>query len=386
MILSSFEYDRYVVTTYSKIQTAINNGWLLQSCQTLQPDYLRLIEESKPVDLDFRYVLIESLSNDKKEVCGAFYFQELNFTNKNLRLKQAFPYSILSKVFLFFRPVKILICGNIFAVNSPSLWFNPEKINKKIILEVAKILSKKSKCDVFILKDLDKDFTKEELSEFELTYYPYDITMSMHIKSNWHSLNDYLIDLSKKYRKRASKIIADGKSLERKELSLEELVQNKKIIASLFKQVQNNQMIKMGLINEEYIVEFKKRFPEIFTVLGYYYQNNLIGFATFIDRDDILEIHYIGFDYSLNPVFKLYFNFLFDGLEKAILENKQELELGRTAREAKANLGGKPVYFNDYYSINGRITSFLIKKIIQLFGKEAGRNWSVRHPFIENTN
>ena len=77
----------------------------------------------------------------------------------------------------------------------------------------------------------------------------------------------------------------------------------------------------------------------------------------------------------------IYFNILLQGLEKAIQLKKEQLELGRTAREAKANIGGKAVYFNDYININGKLANFLSEKFTAYFQNEMGEEWAERHPF-----
>jgi hypothetical protein len=107
----------------------------------------------------------------------------------------------------------------------------------------------------------------------------------------------------------------------------------------------------------------------------------LIGFTSFIERGDQLEFHYIGIDYDYNHTHSLYFNMLFDGVEKAIMAGKKELELGRTAREAKANLGCRPVYFNDFIRIKSKTARLLADWIGGRFQTAMGEEWKNRHPF-----
>ncbi len=381
MLLSFFESGDNEVSIFDSLDSDLKIILEEIPCKSFKTDYLEFIEYSKPLDLSFLYTVVKKKDGENKKIYGVFYFQQLNFTEKNIQLKNSFFYSILSKAFLKIRPVKILICGNILAVNFPSLYYDPSKINQAELIGISLKIAKEYKCDIFILKDLDDEFSEAKMLEFGLKKYPTDLTMTMTLKKSWSTLSDYILNLSKKYRKRTEKILENGKNLIRKELTLEDMQKEIKTIDNLFCQVRENQVIKMGLVNSDYLVEYKKRFPEMFSLWGYFFENKMIGFATYIDRNNALEMHYLGIDYAFNKKFNIYFNMLLDGLKKAIEMKKNELELGRTAREAKANIGGKPVYFNDYYYIKGKITSFLVNKILDSFSEEMGEKWSEKHPF-----
>lgn len=86
-------------------------------------------------------------------------------------------------------------------------------------------------------------------------------------------------------------------------------------------------------------------------------------------------------DYELNEKYNLYFNILFDSTAMAIDGQKQLLELGRTAREAKANLGCKAVYFNDYMKLNSKIAIKAADWFGTNFQKSMGEEWQKRNPF-----
>jgi hypothetical protein len=381
MLLSFFESGDIEVSIFDSLDSDLKIILEEVPCKSFKTDYLEFIEYSKPLDLSFLYAVVKRKEGGNKKIYGVFYFQQLKFTEKNIQLKNSLFYSFLSKTFLKIRPVKILICGNILAVNFPSLYYDPSKINQAELIEISLKIARQFKSDIFILKDMSDDFTEAKMLEFGLKKYPTDLTMTLTFKKSWNTFSDYLQNLSKKYRKRTEKILENGKNLSRKELSLEEMQKESNTIDNLFAQVRENQVIKMGLVNSDYLIEYKKRFPEIFSLWGYFFENKMIGFATYIDRNNALEMHYLGIDYAFNKRFNIYFNMLLDGLKKAFEMKKDELELGRTAREAKANIGCKPVYFNDYYYIKGKITSFLVTKILNSFSKEMGEKWSERHPF-----
>ena len=381
MLISTFRSGNFEISIYNSLEKIISGRWDEMKSKTLHSDYLQFIEESKPGDLKFRYVIIEEITGAKKEICGILYFQILKFTKKNIHFNKSILLSLLAGLVLKFRPFNFLICGNLFAVNFPAICFNEDKINRNQLLETLKEIQKREKFDVFILKDLDEAFSPSLMEKFNLLPYKSDVTMSLNIDPAWNTIDDYIKCLTKKYKRRTEKIIESGKKMILRELNAEEILIESKQIKYLFNQVVSKQTVRMGLIGENYFYEYKKRFPEEFTFIGYYFNTNLVAFATYIDHSKILEIHYIGINYNFNKELMIYFNILVNGLERAIQNKKEQLELGRTAREAKANIGGKAVYFNDYININGRLANFLSQKFTAYFQSEMGEEWAEKHPF-----
>lgn len=381
MLISTFQSENFEISIYNSLEKNISGRWDEMKSKSLHSDYLQFIEESKPGDLSFRYVFIEEITDAKKEICGILYFQLLKFSKKNIHFNKSFFLSLLAGIVLKFRPFNFLICGNLFAVNFPAICFKEEKINRNQLLDILTEIQKREKSDLFILKDMDDNFSPSLMEEFNLMPYKSDVTMSLNIDPAWNDIDDYLKCLTKKYKKRTEKIIEAGKKMILKEMNTEEISRESKLIRNLFNQVVTKQTVRMGLIGENYFYEYKKRFPEEFTFIGYYLNSDLVAFTTYIDHGKILEIHYIGINYNFNKEYMIYFNILLKGLERAIQFQKEQLELGRTAREAKANIGGKAVYFNDYININGKLANFLSEKFTAYFQTEMGEEWAEKHPF-----
>ncbi|HUM47635.1 MAG TPA: hypothetical protein PLD84_11950, partial [Chitinophagales bacterium] len=76
-----------------------------------------------------------------------------------------------------------------------------------------------------------------------------------------------------------------------------------------------------------------------------------------------------------------YFNMMYDGIAMAIESKKKVVELGRTAREAKAMLGGKPTYFTSYFRLRGWLVNQLVTRFAGTFNEKAGQSWQLRNPF-----
>ena len=143
MLLTVFESGNFQISIFNSLDSDLKKILEKIPCKSFKTAYLDFIEHAKPLDLSFFYSIIESKNGENKEICGVFYFQQLNFTEKNIHLKNSLFYSLVSRVFLKLRPVKILICGNILAVNFPSLYYDSTKINQDELIEVSLKIAKK---------------------------------------------------------------------------------------------------------------------------------------------------------------------------------------------------------------------------------------------------
>ena len=380
MLLLTFTKANLEISIYDsltpELEIILKNGITAE----LQAAYIKLIEDSAQKDLTFRYVLVYS---EDKKLIAFFYYQLLNFSRNNLNIKRNFFLRLLSDLLLRIRPFKILISGNLFAVNFPVVYYEKNYLTTTDIINMIMDAKDIYKCDVLMIKDLDKAFLPNEMLSRGFIKYETDLTMSLNIRKHWNSFDDYVNDLKKKYRKRALKVSEAGSSLIRQELNADQILSQSARIRELFLNVCNRQPIRMGQVDADYFFEYKKRFPEKFSFIGFYLNDKLVSFVTYVDHKEILEVHYIGIDYSCNATMMLYFNILFDGIEVAIRNHKEQLELGRTAREAKANLGAEPVYFNDYILYNSRLAKFLSGFISRQFEKSIGNLWELRSPFIK---
>ncbi len=376
-----FSINNFHISTSSTLfESTFFSKW-----NSLEPDntltkYYHFLESVKPVDITFIYIVIEKDIAGKRVVCGKCYVHDVLFKPDNVKLTNPFL-GFLCRFFLRIRPFRMFIYGNVFAVDFPTVSFEPSLISREEFAKLLVGINEKYKSDVLILKDLPHVFQPELMSSIGLEKYSTDLTMTMKIRPEWNSLADYTSALTKKYRKRAMKIMEKGKALSKRMLSFEEISERKIQINELLNQVAKNQLVRIGILDGSYLEKYMAQFPDVFKITGVFLDDQMVGFYSRIDRGEMLEIHYIGMDYKLNESHLLYFNMLFYALEDAILEKRKLLELGRTAREAKASLGCKPEYFNDYLRINNAAARFLANRLTGFFQAEMGNTWLKRHPF-----
>ncbi|MBA3647549.1 MAG: hypothetical protein H0W62_03195 [Chitinophagales bacterium] len=349
----------------------------------LQSSHLLFLEKSVPRDLEFRYAFIyENISGGDVPLIAVFYLQIVHFNSKHYLS----PFSNqpilhqLEKVIIG-RERIILTLGNLFRVDFPGAYWNPSVSTKEIAMICNKYLkSFKPKAHIILIKDTVGELGNE-LYKYGFQHWNNDLTMKMDINLHWKSFEDYISSLRHKYAQRARRSRAKLRDVKRTELSLDEIIHYSARIEKLYLQVVQKQPIRMVIASKNYFIEMKLAYQNQFKVFGYFKEDALIAFSSNILYESSWELHYIGFDYGQNAEHWLYFNIMFDAIADAISEGKKELELGRTAREAKAIIGGRPIYFESYYKIRTRFTKYLVRILTDFFNKNTGKDWEKHHPF-----
>ncbi len=336
------------------------------------------IEQSKPEGMEFKYLLLERDSI----VIGAIYLQHLTIIPSHFDGTQIDkPGLRWLKKSIQSQFSDVLICGNLFRIHFPGFYFvNPsdDVLVFEILLQYLNSNKEHKKYCGILVKDSPHRFA--DYGKFK----PYhdDVTMEINIQSGWQSMLDYKNCLSKKYRQRYAKITNSKTPLTLKELSLNEIKENANQLEKLYLNVTLKQSLRIGLISKHYFYEMKRALADNFKVFGYYYNDALIAFSSQIFYpNQTMEIHFIGIDYTYNETYNLYFNILFDGLDSAIQTKSKRLELGRTARIAKASVGAKPVEVFNYLYLRTGIPAMTFSFFNTWFLKKIGEDWKSRHPF-----
>lgn len=359
---------------------------LLPDNHHLQCKDIEALEHSMPADIQFRYVNIY----ENQELIGVMYLQCLHFSKKhynNELLDRPFIRSFKSIVLR--TTADILICGNIFRVNFQGFYFREKAHRERIFnyLHLYRQMVKKEKnfCGILV-KDCSREFSPAQFGCHGFKAFNQDLTMEMNIRPEWENFDHYTSDLSRKYRQRAIKIRASLANVEVLDLDLERLTLHKDRINELYTNIVKQQTLALGILNPDYFLQMKKNLGKGFAVKGYFYDGRLIAFSSHIYYfpKQKMEIHYIGLDYAYNQQFNLYFNILFDGITTAIEQRFTLIEMGRTAREAKANAGAHAVENFNYIWLRPGITRLALKIMGRWFESSIGDEWKKRNPFKSN--
>ena len=284
---------------------------------------------------------------------------------------------------------KLLVAGNLFRHDVQMLIFHKRALSRldrsKILDNAIDFMMDYTKSQGVFIKDIPKPIAKYFLTKKEYQRMDSDIAMHLDIPEHWKTFEDYQNDLKRKYKNRAKKTRRDFEGVKTRSLSIEEIIRYKKRMHQLYKFVTSNQVVSMGELSEDYIEELKKSMGEKYQVTGFFIEENgqekMIAFSSAIIHDNVHDMNYIGFDYSYNQKYSLYFNMLFNCVECAIGNRCHKLLLGRTALEAKAIVGCEPDYLYTFYKLKSRFINTIVKMIASRFENTLGEGWENRHPF-----
>jgi hypothetical protein len=354
---------------------------LLPADHFLHTEQLVVSEQAKLPDVTFLYALI---SVDNIPV-AASYFQVLHLRNYHLdtaQVKKAQGF-LWEKFTAFLKP-KLLVAGHLFRHDICSFYwkeaFSPFDAYKFYQAAINTAV-KKTRAMAVLVKDMN-----ESLVTYFQNYAPEylvlrnDINMEMDMDPEWETMLQYEKSLKHKYAQRLRKVRSSWNKLEIKELSAEETLQQKEVIFQLYNKVSQRQLVRLGILSADYLPELKKQHPEELKIWMAYEEGKPVAFFSAWLHQEVLDMFYIGFDYTRNEELQLYFNILFFAVEQAINYRKKTLILGRTALEAKARLGCKAKYLSTFlYIPNGIIRSF-VNQVQQNVNDSEGA-WENRHPF-----
>jgi hypothetical protein len=382
---NSYLIGKYVVKIYSSA-SELPEEWNVICKQQLHLNskLLMALESAKLSDLEFCYIMVKT----DDLVVAVFYFQILSLRKYHYKDFQTSRNRILKHIeqIILDKNNKIWVCGNLFKTDFKGFIVNEEVRNTSEIVTVIKDFFKnriiKEKPNLLLFKDVPlNDRLNNDFKRLKFKHTKDDIVLKMDIPIEWKSIEEYKLLLSKKYLARFNKIHKELSPLIREELSLKEIEKYGDTIISLYNQVLNRQSIRLGILNINYFINCKKYYNSSFKFYGYFLEGTLVGFTSNFINNGEWEIHYIGFDYEINQKHKLFLNFLFNGLNDAIINRSNRLNLGRTAREAKVSLGAQPVYYSNYFKLRGATTKVLFNFLESKFKESEGDDWKVRNPF-----
>lgn len=318
------------------------------------------------------------------EFLGNLYLQKVKVPMNNISqsLKN------FQKLECFFNSIKnvscglnFLVCGNVYRPKQEGYFFEngltKEEVFEAFIAYIESVEKKIGFAGILI-----KECASPLLTEGKFRPIKQDVSMEMSINTDWWTIDDYVEDLDKKYRKRFQKIKESGAELEKRELSTHELLTLQKEMLGLYNQVYSTQDFKLTDIKKDYFINLKDLLGEKLKIYGFFKNEKLFAFTTHIyNENQHMEIHYIGLNYASNKKYNLYFNILQFGLEKAIMDRQKSLELGRTAHIAKASLGAKPTPNYNYVYFKKHIYSWSFQLFLKKMYRNIESEWQTRSPF-----
>lgn len=391
--------DRFSFTLFEKADSILASDWDIitqHKSPFLSRAYLKIIEKSEHSRLKCRYVIVYY----KQKACGIIYYQVVDFKasvfgdlmnqqveslkSRRMNLFEKYIDSNKDEVLM-----RLFTCGNNLISGEYGFLFNEIIKNteaNEIVLKISDIVSKEEKLRGTISAILIKDFYKalEPKKIFDSEKYTsclVEPNLKVQLPSTVKSLSDYIELFSKKYRNRAKSIFKNAESLERKKLSLEEVLRYENKMYALYESIFDKAKFRLIKLPKNYFSEVKKQFGTHFTINAFFYKNELIAFGTsFVLEDSTLEAHYIGFDYDQNKQFDLYQNLLYCAINEGIEHGCRCVNLGRTASEIKTTVGAKAQDLICYIKPQNTVSKLILKPFISFLQPA---EWTPRNPFKE---
>ncbi len=369
---------------YDSIEFVNSDHWnqvVPESLSLMRAPYLRAQESSASEDHESRYSIIYK---DQKPVAIAifhlFSLKRDDYGDMN-KAKCAMSLSL-----------RVLCCGNTHFSGEHGFLHTGEISSEMahdaladVIYRIRRGEKLRRQIDLILIKDFyEPEFVAaDRFKSYKYRQFEVDPNMVVAIDPDWKSFEDYLAAMKPKYRQRAKAAIKKATELERRHLSVEELIEHQDRISELYDNVSEQADFRIIRLRPEYFIELKKELDHLFEFMGYFLEGKMIAFTSSVFWGEHCEGHTIGLDYEHNKTHALYQNILYDGVHLGIERGVSEVLFGRTAMEMKSTVGAVPKKLRCFMRHPNPVSNRLIKPI---FNYIKTTDWTPRSPFKEPRN
>ncbi|MGB1318400.1 MAG: hypothetical protein ACPG5W_09345, partial [Flavobacteriales bacterium] len=282
--------------------------------------------------------------------------------------------------------VRLLIQGNLLQSGPHGAYFNASlnTVEQAQILNAGwnKVVDTNlsgTKIKAILIKDISQEL-EAEVQKQDADFAPFAVQPNMvsTIREEWIDIFSVLADFSSKYRTRAKSAIKKQDHLARKELNADLIQQHNDTIMQLFKNVEAGADFHMVSIDPNYFIDLKTALKDRFVIKGYFDDEKLIGFYSYLKGDGQNYASFVRLNYDYNKDCALYQNMLYCLLHDSIKDGAKSIDLARTAMEIKSTMGAEPEQYQLLAKHVNSITNSIVKRFLQnLRPKE----WTQRRPF-----
>lgn len=364
----------------------VNWNELTKSNLFLSKDYLLTLEKSAPQNMNCYYISL--FENNKLIGIALAQFLDLNKLSSFGERDKCIKKSIRNVVFRNFCS-HVLFIGNNMLTGQNAFQFHASldaKIGVELLQaaaeEIKKTLKKKG---IKVHITTFKDFNKTESTPFSIpafqTYYRFSTQPNMVFKvnPNWHTFDDYVSALSKKYRDQYKRSRKKAEGIHKQKMNLDDIIAHEETIYTLYFHVAQNAPFNTFFLPKNHFSELKKNLKDLFLFYGYFEDDKLIGFNTLIKNGNQMDTYFLGYDETIQREKMLYLNMLYDMIAYSINKGFKEIIFARTALEIKSSVGAKPEeMFGFIQHSNALINSKMDKLFCYL---EPKTEWQERNPF-----
>jgi hypothetical protein len=334
----------------------------------LQYDHLAALEDAMNGSMDFRYGIHYCEQN---QPMGITYFQVADLVDNGSAYRsgvQKLGKGIGGRIIKDMK-VHCLVSGNVFHCGDHGSYFKPEVSTAHRLLVVEDTLRRfdkgcyfKPRTNVLIVKELwpEQYHAAEALEEKSYAPLAMEVNMVMELDTAWKDLDTYQEALNAKARTRLRSVLKRSAKLEVGDMSATAIRNAAPRLQELFDQVLERSPFVFGRLNVGVYPAWKTHWKSDLIFRSYHLDGELVGFATAFVLGDTLDVQYVGFDYALNEQHGIYQRMLVDLLEVGLQRGVRRILFGRTAEQAKSNLGAQPVDMRFYVKHHNALANKLV--------------------------
>tara|TARA_B100000809_G_C15138364_1_gene531686 strand:- start:2205 stop:3362 length:1158 start_codon:yes stop_codon:yes gene_type:complete len=358
----------------------------------LKRPFLIALENSSPSNISTHFLGVFS----SEILVGIAIIQRVEMYVDDVFRKTSNPFFKRCGKVLISKIVKgnALIVGNLMHTGQHGLYFNTEDITQDRFLDAVseglKALSKQIKTEhnkkirIIGFKDYFEDDAIHESEVFfrreKLYKAQVQPNMIFDINSSWTSPEDYVSAFKKKYRSRYRTAKKKSRTIDRKELALDDVFSLSDQLYQLYENVSDNAGVNSFKLHETHFYNLKLELKEDFKVFGYFIDEQLVGFYTLILNSTKLETYFLGYNQAFQQEHQMYLNMLFDMVSFGIENNYKAVVFARTAMEIKSSIGAKPHHMSLYLKHTNNVIANTVLKGVVKYANPV-REWDERHPF-----
>jgi Acetyltransferase (GNAT) domain len=316
----------------------------------LQYDYLCALEDAMCGSMEFRYAMHYC---EQDLPMGIVYFQLVELVDHGSTYREALGHlgKALGSRTLTEMRLRTLVNGNVFHCGDHGSYFRHGISAEYRLKAVEDTLWKLGtanyfhpKVTVLLLKDMDAPHTPGAASLQARGYHEMamDVNMVLEVDPAWKDLSGYAQALNAKSRTRLNALLARSSALRIRELAADEILSANGDLQDLFNGVLDRSPFSFGRLNTRVYAAWKGQLENKLRFRGFYHDDALVGFSSAFVIGDTLDVQYVGIDYARNEELGIYQRMLLDLLDLALRDDLRRINYGRTAEQAKSNLGAVP--------------------------------------------
>ena len=352
----------------------------------LTSSYLEILEKAAPKNMTCFFIGL--FKNESLVGIALSQFLDLNKLESFGERDKCLKTMIRNFVFKNFSS-HVLFIGNNMLTGQNAFAFSSET-NKsetiKALLKAAISLKNKLKSEGKKLHILTfKDFGEDDLTNFNLpdfnSFYKFSTQPNMvfRIDENYKTETDYINSLSKKYRDQYKRSRKKSEGIEKRKMTLNDIIANEAVIYKLYFNVAKNAPFNTFFLPKNHFSVFKELLQDKFMFYGYFLNEKLIGFNTLIKNGKVLDTYFLGYNETLQREKMLYLNMLYDMIAYAINKDFKEIVFARTALEIKSSVGAKPIQTFGFIEHSNTLINSNMGKLFNYL--EPKTIWNERNPF-----